>query len=196
MGVQIGLESRCALALGAKGLVFETAYGNDSQFWYPLRAIGPANPLGDQVKTINADLEKVCSAFIDTQLLEAGVYGSSNVFESATGKITLPCGVLGTISNQSAPLLISRLRGFGKEFFVVLNLSATSAQTLYIYFDEIVTNLNPAPIAVKPPIIGKGVTLPSPEETEDSTFTSVLPAGGWRVFSYNLPVKDFGLSTR
>lgn len=195
MKARIGLETRCALAMGVKGLVFDTVFGNSAQYWYPLRTLGHTNPLGDIVKELNSDLEKVREAFVNTELWEAGVVGTDSGLEAAAGNITLPCSILDSVSGQTSPLLIARLRSWSKEFFVIVNLSTSQSQHLKINFINDVTNLNPYRLIIKP-ISEKAIILPpilpSQEREFGLEFISNIAPGGWRVFSYLLPVTEFG----
>ena len=174
----IGTEARAALAMGAKGLVFDSVCGDNSLLWYP--ANDPQNPniVGGCLKAVLDDINNVSEAFKGTYVSDCGIrYGDGTLME-LVGAIWVQnhhVSSLKDTAGNSDPLLISSLinPNGSSEYMVIVNLSGKD-RTLEIEFDTTVKLLN--------------------DDLSGTKFTPNLGAGEWCVFKRQRPLSDFGLS--
>lgn len=210
MKTEINLEAHLALAMGARGLVFQDLCGGEDNIYYPYRKLSTwistegkestKNKLGTTVQNLCNDIKKVEEAFLNTSLRNIAIVNATTALNGIFDSFSAPFGPLTKIENQKAPLLVSHfVNPFGsKEYIVVVNLSSTLTQTIKTTFSDTMNNLNPRFISYTPPSIG---TLAIPvippignnESSTGTTFNSKLEPGEWRVFSRQRPLSDFGI---
>ncbi|MBD5336250.1 MAG: hypothetical protein HDR95_02935 [Bacteroides sp.] len=174
----IGTEARAALAMGAKGLVFDSVCGEDSRLWYPANDPQKPSVVGGCLKAVLDDINKVSEAFKGTYVSDCGIrYGDGTLME-LVGAIWVQnhhVSSLKDTAGNSDPLLISSLinPNGSSEYMVIVNLSGKD-RTLEIEFDTTVKLLN--------------------DDLSGTKFTPNLGAGEWCVFKRQRPLTDFGLS--
>ncbi len=188
MGTKMKTEAHVALAMGARGLVFDSVCGEAMRKWYPARDPEVDNPFGQYLKEMNADIQKVSEAFLNTYVEYSFVTNGKQkeilgVGEIITGDVkvtvTNPQSEGGQLSEN---VLVSRIvNPFGsKEYFVVVNLGVRE-QTVKIGFTKKANQSTEPDQAVEV----ENLTLATTSGTATgSEFTVKLGAGDWQVFSY------------
>ena len=174
----IGGEAHVALAMGARGLVFDSVCGESRTKWYPARNPKQSTLMTEYMCRLLDDINKVSEAFKGTYVSDCGIrYGDGTLME-LVGAIWVQnhhVSSLKDTAGNSDPLLISSLinPNGSSEYMVIVNLSGKD-RTLEIEFDTTVKLLN--------------------DDLSGTKFTPNLGAGEWRVFKRQRPLSDFGLS--
>ncbi len=175
MKLRMGLEARCALALGAKGLVFDRLCGADPiKEWCPVKQwvknITPGeknpgntvweevdNPLANHVTALTGQIQKLADAFIGTELAETCVVSTYSLLRSYFGNFSSKFGTLTKIelTGGTPHLLLSRFvnRLGNKEYVVIVNLNPVESSSLNVTFDKEMRNLNPGQLMSVTPVL-------------------------------------------
>ena len=175
----IGGEAHVDLAMGARGLVFDSVCGDSRTKWYPARNPQQPTLMTEYMADLLADINKVSEAFMGTCVENCYLIdpnGEKEQFPDYTG---IYQGILSGIKGMTDNLIVSHLidPNSSKDYYVVVNVGVQD-QTVELTFDESVENLNP--------------TADS-ESKSGIMFSSKIESGGWRVFSYQRSLADFGI---
>ena len=175
----IGAEAHAALAMGARGLVFDSVCGDTRRMWYPARNPQQPTLMTEYMADLLADINKVSEAFMGTYVENCYLIdpnGEKEQFPDYTG---IYQGILSDIKGMTDNLIVSHLidPNSSKDYYVVVN-AGVKDQTVELTFDESVENLNP--------------TADS-ESKSGIMFSSKIESGGWRVFSHERSLADFGI---